>query len=345
MQVPLRLGETGHSVSAAATTAMAFAAAFVLVALATRYVLRLLLERQIFDMPNKRSSHSHPVPRGGGLGVMAGLLPVLAAIAVMSHDPRALWFVPGLILLIFVSWRDDRTSQSAWLRLACQTMAAAIALMALPDSMLVFQGVAPLLLDRFLAVVFWIWFINLTNFMDGIDGITGIELGSIGLGIVAVTLSLAIPDVALAPYAAATGGAAAGFLVWNWHPAKLFLGDVGSVPLGFLAGGLLILLAAHGAYLPALILPAYYLADATLTLFWRLARGEPVMQAHRQHWYQRAASRIGHPHTVLAILGLNVLLVVLAMDSLAHPIRALLAAIAAVAMLLGWMSAMARKRS
>ena len=331
--------------SAAATLGMAFAAAFVFAALATRCVLRLLLDRQIFDVPNKRSSHARPVPRGGGLGVMAGLLPVLAAAALIFHDTRAFWFAPGLTLLIFVSWRDDKASQSAWLRLACQIAAVAIALGGLPSSMYVFQGGLPLVLDRLLAAILWIWFVNLTNFMDGIDGITGIELATIGIGVAAIVVGLALPDSALAHYAAAIGGAAAGFLVWNWHPAKLFLGDVGSVPLGFLAGGLLVLLAAHGAYLPALILPAYYLADATLTLFWRLGRGEPVMQAHRQHWYQHAASRIGHPRTALAILGLNVLLVGLAADSLEHPIRALLAANAAVAILLGWMSAMVRKRT
>lgn len=323
--------------------AIAFTVSSVLVALTTKYVLGLLHARQVLDIPNERSSHVHPVPRGGGLGVLAGLLPVLAMIGFVFGDMRPVWFVPGLALLVVISWRDDRASQSAWLRLGCQIFAVALALAGLPGDALVFQGLLPLVADRLLAAFIWLWFINVTNFMDGIDGITGVELISVGLGIAAVTLATALPDAALALYAAGLAGAATGFLIWNWHPAKLFLGDVGSVPLGFLAGGLLILLAAHGAVFAALILPSYYLADATLTLLWRLMRGEPIMRAHRAHWYQHAAARIGHRYTVSAILAANFLLVLFALISLAMPMTALLSAAVIVAILLACLSAAARR--
>jgi UDP-N-acetylmuramyl pentapeptide phosphotransferase/UDP-N-acetylglucosamine-1-phosphate transferase len=152
----------------------------------------------------------------------------------------------------------------------------------------------PPLLDRAASALLWVWFINLYNFMDGIDGITVVETLGLGLGIAAVVAlagSAADGTVVLALIAAA---AAAGFLRWNWHQAKLFLGDAGSVPLGFVMGWLLLGLAARGYWAPALILPLYYLADATLTLLRRIARRERFWQAHRTHFYQRAAARDGN---------------------------------------------------
>jgi len=127
----------------------------------------------------------------------------------------------------------------------------------------------PPLGDHLFAALAWIWFINLYNFMDGIDGITGVETATIGLGLTLVSLvaGLAAPVAGLGM---AMAGAACGFLLWNWTPAKLFLGDVGSVPLGFLAGFLLLYLASEGHLAPAIILPLYYLFDAMATLLRRL---------------------------------------------------------------------------
>ncbi|MEQ8194752.1 MAG: glycosyl transferase, partial [Rhodospirillales bacterium] len=150
------------------------------------------------------------------------------------------------------------------------------------------------------------------NFMDGIDGIAGVETASLGGGIVAVVL-LAATDPALAWIGVTLIAGALGFLWWNWHPAKIFLGDTGSVPLGFVLGWLLLTLAAEGQWAAAFILPLYYLADATLTLFRRALRGEKFWQAHREHFYQRAAQRgLGHAHVSLAILAGNVGLIALA---------------------------------
>lgn len=144
---------------------------------------------------------------------------------------------------------------------------------------------------------------------------------------------LAGDDVA-AVLALALAGAAAGFLRWNWSPARVFLGDVGSVPIGFIGGFLLLALAARGAWAAALILPAYYLADATLTLLRRLLRGERVWEAHRSHFYQRAALAVGHAPVSARVAVLGVALVAAAVASERAPWWAVTVAGGGVAMFL-----------
>ncbi|WP_225890009.1 MraY family glycosyltransferase [Indioceanicola profundi] len=248
----------------------------------------------------------------GGIVLSWGL--ILADSAAGDAVGRMFWLAPGIVLLVGISWLDDLSDMPALARFASQFLAAGAGLMALPDGALLFQGYLPMPLDRILAAVGWVWFMNLYNFMDGIDGITGVETSSIGIGVAAVLLSAGqfVPQVGLAM---ALAGAGAGFLVWNWHPARVFMGDVGSVPLGFLAGWLLIDIASAGFWIAALLVPAYYLADATLTLVRRAARGEKIWQAHRQHFYQQAARRRPHDQVVLLILSVNTLLIGLAVWS------------------------------
>jgi len=160
--------------------------------------------------------------------------------------------------------------------------------------------------------VLWLWFVNLFNFMDGIDGIAGVEASSLGIGLVLVGAMAAWPAVHFV-LPALLAAATLGFLVWNWAPAKLFLGDVGSVPLGYLLGWLLLVAAMNGEWAPALILPLYYLADATITLLKRAARGAKVWRAHREHFYQRAVQGgASHSHVALQVLACNAALVALA---------------------------------
>jgi UDP-N-acetylmuramyl pentapeptide phosphotransferase/UDP-N-acetylglucosamine-1-phosphate transferase len=295
-------------------------------------VLGWLRKKQILDHPNERSSHSQPTPRGGGLAVTPVVLAVwLGLVAIGAALPGSLMAILGAGLLLALSWLDDRRGGlPARLRLAVHLLACGLALTALPDTVLVFNGALPLWADRAIALLAWVWFVNLTNFMDGIDGITGVQTACVGLG-----LALLGATTGAAPQALVLAAAAAGFLFWNWHPAKLFLGDSGSVPLGFLTGWLLIDLAGHGHLAAALILPLYYLADASLTLGRRLLRGEKVWQAHRQHFYQQAV-RGGASHGQVArlILIADLGLVVLAVLSMAAPLPALVLAALVVAALL-----------
>jgi len=279
-------------------------AAFLLSLIGTRLLIPAL-HRRVLDQPNERSSHRVPTPRGGGIAVVGAVLLVWLGLTAAGRLPAGLLPVAAAALgIAAVSWFDDLRGLSPVARLVAQLVAVAIGMDALP-SRAVFQGWLPPVLDDAAVALVWLWFVNLFNFMDGIDGIAGSEAAAVGIGLVLVA-----PAPETAWLAAAVAGAAAGFLVWNWAPARIFLGDVGSVPLGFLLGFLLLDAAAQGAWLPALILPAYFLADATLTLLRRLARGERVWQAHRQHFYQRAVQGgLGHAAIVRRVILADLLLI------------------------------------
>lgn len=299
---------------------------------ATGRVVAWLRRRAILDRPNARSSHVVPTPRGGGLGALP---PVLLGWGFLTLLPGAdAWqgaAILGALLLAAISWRDDRGHVPVRLRLLAQLVATVPVALLLPGP--VAQGWLPGWLDLALAVVAWVWFTNLYNFMDGIDGITGIETTALGIGLAAVAVA-AGPWIAAGPGLVLAAGAA-GFLAWNWHPARVFLGDVGSIPFGYLAGGLLLALAGAGHWAAALILPLYYLADATLTLLRRLARGEAMWRAHREHFYQRAVQGgLSHAGVALRVALADAVLVGCALWSLAAPWWALLAAAAVVAVLL-----------
>jgi UDP-N-acetylmuramyl pentapeptide phosphotransferase/UDP-N-acetylglucosamine-1-phosphate transferase len=307
-------------------------------------VLGWLRRRAILDHPVERSSHRIPVPRGGGLALIplvlfAWLMLVAAGLA----PPGTRIIVAVAAILAIISWLDDRGGLGVGWRLAAHILAVVLGLFALPASLLVFQGLLPPLFDRIAAALLWVWFLNLYNFMDGIDGITCTETVFLGLGLVVVLLLAdqggdGAPLLALAAIAGA-----AGFLRWNWPPAQLFLGDVGSIPLGYVMGWLLLTMAAKGLWAPALILPLYYLTDATLTLTMRLARGERIWQAHRQHFYQRALAPDGDHGAVLRlIIGGDVALLALAAAAGFWPWPALLLAVLATATLLAQLARRAR---
>ncbi len=289
--------------------ALLFAAAAAAVFVGIGALLPHLRAHAILDHPNERSSHQTPTPKGGGIIVVAVL--ALAWIAVgffLEHGPFLTWIIPGAAMaLAGLSWIDDLRGLPPITRLLGQIAAVTIVLILKPESDLFFQGLLPSALDPLIAGLLWVWFINLFNFMDGIDGITGVETLVIGLGLGLIGSG---PTGLLGLIIA---GAALGFLKWNWHPAKVFLGDVGSVPLGFLLGWLLLDFAAAGHWAAALILPAYYLADATTTLLRRAFRGEIVWHAHNQHFYQQAVKRgLSHATVSGAVLAAGVILIGLA---------------------------------
>ena len=306
---------------------------------ATALALRFLDRRSILDHPNERSSHQRSTPRGGGIAVVPVIVAAWFVIGIAANASLLYWIVlaagAGLAL---VSWVDDVRDLHPAPRFLSHIAAVAIVLTLMPSDLLVFQGWLPLALDRVATGLAWVWFINLYNFMDGIDGITGIETMSLGIGLAVVATlsgSFAVVGIPLTPLGLSLAAAAAGFLIWNWHPARIFMGDVGSVPIGFLIGWLLIATAASGAWAAALILPAYYLADATITLIRRAGRLEPIWHAHRQHFYQTAvgAGR-GHDLVAAKIGGLNLLLIGAAVLSTIQPLPALGIAAVATAVLL-----------
>ncbi|MSO54313.1 MAG: glycosyltransferase family 4 protein [Rhodospirillales bacterium] len=292
-----------------------FVAALIASGIGTGLVLRALRRFEVLDRPNTRSSHVVPTPRGGGIAVILVIIAITFAINAAQgsiQDDTVLAAVAAILGLALVSWLDDLKGVSVLVRLAAQVVAVVGGLVVMGPDRLYFDGILPPVVDAVGAALLWVWFLNAFNFMDGIDGITGTEAAAIGLGIAAVA-ALAGFGPAYAALSLGVAGAALGFLAWNWPPAKVFMGDVGSVPLGFVLGGLLLDLAAQGFGAAALILPLYYLTDAAVTIAKRTWRGEPVWQAHRQHFYQQAVQRgFGHGSVVKAVALANLGLVGLA---------------------------------
>jgi UDP-N-acetylmuramyl pentapeptide phosphotransferase/UDP-N-acetylglucosamine-1-phosphate transferase len=283
----------------------------VIAGLGTRALIPLLRRAAVLDHPNERSLHESPIPRGGGIAVVGAILCAwLALIAAGAAAPLLLAVIFGAVLLAAVSLADDLRGLPPALRLVAQLVAVGIGMHALAPAGPVFQGWLPGWLDGVAAALLWLWFVNLFNFMDGIDGLAGSEAAAIALGLL-LFASLGVGrDPGLAALAAAIAAAALGFLAWNWAPARIFLGDVGSVPLGYLLGFLLLDVAARGRWKIALILPLYFLADATLTLLRRLARGERVWRPHREHFYQRAVTRgLGHAEVVRRVIAADLILI------------------------------------
>ena len=286
-------------------------AAGLIACLGTRALIPLLRRAAVLDHPNERSSHEAPTPRGGGIAPIAAiLLTWLALIAAGAVAPRFSVVLGGAALLAAVSWIDDLRGLSPALRLLAQFVAVGLGLTTLMPAGPVFQGWLSPALDAVAALLLWLWFVNLFNFMDGIDGLAGSEAVAITVGLALFAGFGAGSDPGLAALAATAAAAALGFLVWNWAPAGIFLGDVGSVPLGYLLGFLLLDVAGRGGWKIALILPLYFLADATITLLRRLARGERVWRAHREHFYQRAVQRgLGHAVVVRRVIAADLVLI------------------------------------
>jgi UDP-N-acetylmuramyl pentapeptide phosphotransferase/UDP-N-acetylglucosamine-1-phosphate transferase len=248
-------------------------------------LLRFYAARLPLDHPNARSLHDKPIPRIGGIGVLAGVAAVMALGAAPFAPPFAI-----ALILAGVSLIDDLHRLPPAARLAAHLGAAAVTVWYLLSPMNVIE-----LALLALAIA---WLTNLYNFMDGSDGLAA-GMTIIGFGTYALAAWLS-GDVELALFCSALAGAALGFLAFNFHPARVFLGDVGSIPLGFLAGALGITGWRNDLWplwFPLLVF-APFIGDATLTLIKRAMRRERVWEAHREHYYQRLVQMgLGHRGT------------------------------------------------
>ncbi|MFT6599995.1 MAG: Fuc2NAc and GlcNAc transferase [Alloalcanivorax sp.] len=271
------------------------------------------VSRSILDVPNARSSHQVPTPRGGGVAVvvtfLAGL-PVLAALGAVSF-PAALGLWGAGALVAAIGWLDDHGHVAARWRLLKHFGAAAWLLYWL-------NGLAPVTLFGFWIDFGWtghiftafylVWMLNLYNFMDGIDGLAGVQALTVALGCVFIYSLLG--EIGLMALPLLLCASVAGFLVWNFPPARIFMGDAGSGFLGFMIGAL----SLHAAWaVPEMlwswqILMGVFIIDATFTLIRRLCNGEKAHEAHRTHAYQYASRHYGsHRAVTLRVLVINVL--------------------------------------
>ncbi len=244
----------------------------------------------------------------------------------------------GTLILAFISWRDDKKGVSSLMRLSLHILAACIGSLAFTPAQTLFGGAIPFWLDRTIMIIGWAWFINLYNFMDGIDGITCTETIALATGACLLMTATNMHDPFLDVLTLMLTGTCLGFLALNWYPAKIFMGDIGSIPLGYLTGYALLAIAVHGHLIPALILPLYYLADSGITITKRALRGEKIWQAHRQHFYQRAALGLGrHDKVVFYIALANLALIAAAILAVINSFAGAACATLIVAILLAKM--------
>lgn len=279
----------------------------------TYYLRRYALHKSLLDIPNARSSHSLPTPRGGGVAIVVShVLAIMLMLWAGVVDISVFLAMAGSGLLIAViGFIDDHNHIAARWRLLGHFVAASWGLFWL-------GGLAPLsvfgvpvdlgILGSIFATIYLVWILNLYNFMDGIDGIASIEAICVCGGAVLIYALTGHQNMVWMPLALAA--AVTGFLFWNFPPARIFMGDAGSGFLGVSLG----LLSLQAAWVSSsllycwLILLGVFIVDATVTLIRRLVRGDKVYEAHRSHAYQFASRRFGNHICVTAAVGvINVL--------------------------------------
>jgi len=279
----------------------------------TKILQKYLTKKSIMDIPNNRSMHKIPVPRGGGLAVM---MIIIAGMLYYMPNP---FLIISIAILMMISWIDDRKNISSSIRLISHLIAAFIGSFAFDDHMFFMNDIIPFWANRLIIVICWAWIMNLYNFMDGIDGITATQTITNMFGF-ALLISLFNIDFVGIELSIVIMGACYGFLILNWHPAKIFMGDVGSIPLGFIMGFFIFKLAFLGYAIPALLIPLYYLMDSGITITKRALQGKKIWLPHKEHFYQKATEKRKNPKPIVFyILIANLCLTITALISVPNP--------------------------
>ena len=322
----------------AAVPSLLAAAIAALISALIIWTSRPLLQRYALARPNARSSHRIPTPQGAGIAVIAATLLVASAWAAWANIAIPPVLVAATVAIALVGFADDIKSLPVTVRLVLQAAAVGAVVFTSPETARIVPAL-PLALERGLLLLAGVWFVNLVNFMDGLDLMTVAEVVPVTAALLLLGWlgELSWPAVLIATTLC---GAMLGFAPFNRPVAKVFLGDVGSLPIGLLLGWCLLELAWHGQPAAALLLPAYYLADSTITLFRRIARREQFWSAHRTHFYQRATDNgFTVPRVIGEVFALNLVLAVLAIvtvhaGSTAITLLALVAGAIAIAFVL-----------
>lgn len=309
-----------------------------------------LLRNAALAVPTDRSSHKTPTPQWGGLAISVATLGVTAAAVILGLSGgtgSSISLVTlAALLLVLLGVIDDVYVLGAGVKLAVQAAAVAMMLASVPDGMRVLPFL-PAIVEQGVLFIGALWFVNLVNFMDGIDWMMVAEVVPITAGIAVIAAFVALPPDALI-LALALNGAMLGFAPFNRPVARLFMGDTGSLPIGLLLAWLLIVLASEGHLVSALLLPLYFLADTGVTLVRRACSGERLWVAHRSHFYQRARDNgLSNLQIVGRVLAVNVGLAALAVLSAVarSPLSHALAFLAGVGIVSWMMMDFARRRT
>ncbi|MCC8372256.1 MAG: glycosyltransferase family 4 protein [Rickettsia endosymbiont of Pseudomimeciton antennatum] len=290
------------------------------------------------DIPNPRRVHNKITPRGGGLAIV-----IVVIIGLITYEYfvtemliNSIKIVPLLLIISTISFLDDLVSIPVFIRLIIHIICSTISIILFLSPALLFHHELPLYVDFVLSIIYLITFLNIYNFLDGIDGISGAE--SIHLSITILILCYLKYDTIIninfiIVLNIIILGCSIGFLIFNWHPAKIFIGDVGSISLGFLLGLCLILISASSIHLfiASSIASLYYMTDGGLTILIRLLNKEKIWQPHLKHFFQKAVRNgKSHKEVVCRIIICNILLMVLSITSLYFPLISIIFAVLVV---------------
>ncbi len=285
-------------------------------------VRRILLNAGVVDRPNARSSHTQPTVRGGGIAIMAVLAMGAVILAIIQQETAVITMMAAALVLACVSFIDDLRSVSRLLRFGCHAACAflTLAVLGFPQVTLALTENSGLILPLAVGLpLLFLWiagYTNAFNFMDGINGMATIQaiVTSAGTALLGLFAGAGPTDTPVL-FAWAMAGAAAGFLPYNFPRARMFMGDVGSAPLGYFSASLVVWFSAKygwSLFIPLLLIHANFILDTSITLLRRLFRGETWYDAHREHFYQRLV-RSGKTHTFVTSIEMVLQLIVLAL--------------------------------
>ena len=283
--------------------------AFLLTFLGVEFFRRWSLRNEIFDLPNERSSHTKPTPVGGGL-VIVIISISFYVFFLLFNDYEIQWsYIFGALTVALISWLDDLFSVPVIWRFLCHTFAALVTVYEYGNFSSVYVPFwGELNLSYFVPVLlfFWIvWMVNAYNFMDGIDGIAGVQAITAGIGWILISYKCGLEITGF--YAGILAASSLGFILLNWQPAKIFMGDVGSAFLGYtfavlpLMAGKEMPQKTSTFFIAAVLLLWLFIFDTVITVFIRILHGKKIWQAHREHIYQRIVIR-GYSHQFVTML-------------------------------------------
>jgi len=308
-------------------------------------ILRPILVRHLLALPNHRSSHKVATPQGGGLGVMFALLVVCALTGLFAPRMGVGNLIPALAAASFLTVLgalDDAHALPVSWRFVGQMIAAFVIVLTLPAELRILPGFVPLAVERILLIVGTVGFVNAVNFLDGLDWMTVAEVVPITLA-VAVLYAFGVVPAGIGLLALALLGATLGFAIFNKHPASIFLGDAGSLPIGLCLAFMLIYVA-EANIAAAMLLPLYMIVDTSITLVRRIINKEPFLSAHRSHYYQRAVTggrSVPEVTTRIFLLGFTLALLAVGAtlaQSIALDLVALALGVLATAATLHWLA-------
>jgi len=327
-----------HLINNLTNYSLLFSLSLIATVILTYILISRLSSFGVLDVPNQRRAHKNITPRGGGLAIVIVIIIAFYAFEYLvgKNLIQAFKIIPLLILIAGISFLDDIKPLPIYIRLVTHLFCSGVAVYCYLYPFSLFHGELPLYIDTIFSIIGLTAFLNIYNFLDGIDGISSVE--SIHLSITMLVLCYLKHDIIMninfiVIINIIILACSIGFLIFNWQPARIFLGDVGSISLGFLLGVCLLFISASSLHLfvACIIAALYYITDGGLTILMRLINKEKIWEPHLKHFFQKAVQNgKTHRQVVSRIAICNIALMVLSILSLSLPLISTILAILVV---------------